>query len=92
MKPKHEIALDILKANVGELLLVELQSGRVCKILNIAWGYDLGEPSAHITTNISPQAEDEDGIEYPSVFFHADEVVRITVEENQAVLFESTIN
>ena len=88
MKPQHARALDILKSRQGELLFVELDSGERCKVVNVAWGNDLGEDAAHITTNISPMVADEDGFEYGSDFFQASDIVRIIDSASQGVLFE----
>jgi hypothetical protein len=83
-KPAHATALDILKRCTGEPSDVTLLSGRVVRVYNVAWGYDLNDPVAHITTNISPpQAADPTWD-----FFFADEVVRIVDPENGAIWFE----
>ena len=82
-KPSHATALDILKARNGEPSDVTLTPNRVVRVYNIAWGYDLGDPVAHITTNISPVPDD-----CPSDFFFADEIVRIVDPDNGAVWFE----
>jgi hypothetical protein len=34
--------------------MVRLADDRLLRVLNIAWGYDLGDDHAHVTTNISP--------------------------------------
>jgi len=39
------------------LTKVVLRDGRHLDVLNIAWGYDDGDPFAHITTNISPSRD-----------------------------------
>ena len=33
---------------------VRLRDGRTLQVTDIAWGYDLGDDHAHVTTNISP--------------------------------------
>jgi len=57
---------------------------------NVAWGYDLGEEVAHITTNISPGPNPEDHIQvtYEIDFFHANEIAKVEDVETGAVLFE----
>ncbi|HKB01895.1 MAG TPA: hypothetical protein VKD90_06725 [Gemmataceae bacterium] len=83
-KPSHATALDLLKCRTGEPLDVTLSSGLVVRVYNVAWGYDLDDPVAHITTNISPpQAADPTWD-----FFFADEIVRIVDPENGAIWFE----
>jgi hypothetical protein len=85
-KPQHAQALDILKKRNGVLSNVTLFNGRVVPVRNIAWGYDLGDPVAHITTNISPPSAES---KLPSDFFFANDIVRIVDPENGAVWFES---
>jgi hypothetical protein len=46
--------LATLRARDGQATTVVLKDGRSLEVLNIAWGYDEGEPFAHVTTNISP--------------------------------------
>ena len=44
----------------------------MCRVLNIAWGYDAGDSYAHITTNISPSVP---GLE--TDFFFTAEVIAV---------------
>ena len=46
--------MDLLHSRDGRETLIELDGGRQCRVLNIAWGYDSGDHYAHITTNCSP--------------------------------------
>jgi hypothetical protein len=39
----------------GVPTLVTLKSGRQLTVHNIAWGYDICDEYAHVTTNISPE-------------------------------------
>ncbi|MEV6601986.1 hypothetical protein AB0M36_34805 [Actinoplanes sp. NPDC051346] len=41
----------------GVETVVMLQDGRRLVVFDIAWGYDLGDQWAHVTTNISPGRE-----------------------------------
>jgi hypothetical protein len=43
----------------GERTLVQLRDGRRLSVINIAWGYDIGDEYAQITTNISSSVEGE---------------------------------
>ena len=70
--------IDALVARDGFRTLVELDSGRVLDVYNIAWGYDVGDDYAHITTNISPSVGD-----CPVDFFFSSEVVAISVDQTQ---------
>lgn len=84
-KPKHDRVLDLLKSRDGLPTDVTLADGRTIRSYNVAWGYDLGDLVAHITTNISPPDPDN---ELPVDFFFANEVVRIVDPENEAIWFE----
>jgi hypothetical protein len=69
----HDRALRILKRRNGKWSEVWLRDGRRVRVLNIAWGYDLSDPVAHVITNISPSLA---GADLPVDFFRTDEVVR----------------
>lgn len=47
----------LLVARDGRLTVAVLNDGSEAVFSNIAWGYDLGDQYAHITTNISPNVE-----------------------------------
>ncbi len=85
-KPSHATALDILKQRSSEPSDVALASGRMVRVYNITWGYDMGDTVAHITTNISPKPNAEHTID----FFFANEIVRIVDPDNEAIWFEVT--
>lgn len=85
-KPSHATALEILKLRNGEPSDVLLSSGQAIRVYNIAWVYDLGNPVAYVTTNISPRPE----VEHTSESFIADEVCRILDPENNAIWFDIT--
>jgi hypothetical protein len=59
-------------------------------VLDIGWGFDLGEDIAHITTNVSPGpgSEDESEHSWGVHFFHADQIVKIEDAETGAVLLD----
>ncbi len=93
-KQSHERALDILKSHDGVLVEVLLKSGQLLQVWNVAWGYDIGDKVAHITSNCSPSIDgkylgDEfmDG-EKPIDLFWADEIVRMTDPDSGAVWYE----
>ena len=44
----------------------------MCRVLNIAWGYDAGDSYAHITTNISPSVPG-----FETDFFSTKEVIAV---------------
>ena len=58
---------------------------------DVAWGYDLGEDVAHVTTNVSPPNVDyEVDFTYDVDFFRSNEVVRIEDVETGMLLFETS--
>ena len=50
--------IEIFKSRDAKETGVVLTSGAKYKVWNIAWGYDIGDEFAHITTNISPAQND----------------------------------
>ena len=89
-KLSHERALDILVYRCGRGSRVHLLDGSVCMTRDVAWGYDLGEDVAHITTNVSPgpDADEEVEFSYQIDFFYADRIAKIEDAETGGVLFE----
>jgi hypothetical protein len=53
-EPVDEDVVSLLRDRDERETVVELQDGRRCRVLNIAWGYDTGDHFAHITTNVRP--------------------------------------
>jgi hypothetical protein len=49
-----EDLVKLLHDREGLETVVMLQDGRHLVVYDIAWGYDIGDPWAHVTTNISP--------------------------------------
>jgi hypothetical protein len=66
--------------------IVVFKDGREATIFNIAWGYDLGDEFAHITTNISPEVE---GTKVD--FFFTSELEALLDGETRAPLFNFPI-
>jgi hypothetical protein len=85
-KPAHARVLDLLLQRQTKSLAtkVVLRSGRELMVYNVAWGYDMDDAVAHITTNISPNVPDV-GMD----FFFASDVVQIVDPENGALWFEA---
>lgn len=52
-----------------------LRDGRRLSVINVAWGYDIGDEYAHVTSNISP------GIDGESVDFFFTSDVEIVLDE-----------
>ena len=61
---------------------VVLFDGTTVLAYNIAWGYDLGDEYAHVTTNASPFIEG-----MPLDLFFTNEVARLVDPATQEVLF-----
>lgn len=74
--------IDALNDRDGTRSTVVLADGRTLTVFNIAWGYDMGEDHAHVTTNVSPDVPGQ------SVdFFRTENVVRVLGEDG-GVLYE----
>lgn len=54
VEPLDTELIQTFAAREGVVTHVNLTDGRQLTVHNIAWGYDQGDPFAHITTNISP--------------------------------------
>ena len=74
----------VLGARDGQLTDATLHDGRAISFLNVAWGYDLGERYAHITTNVSPRCD-----ELSVDFFYSSEVVSIADPPGGAILWQT---
>lgn len=83
-KPAYDVVLDLLKRRDDMATDITLDDGRTLRSQNIAWSFDLGNPVAHITINVSPPNPESN---LPVDSFFADEVVRIVDPENDADLF-----
>ena len=47
----------MFQARDGSPLRAVLRNGNVLTVFNIAWGYDMGDEYAHVTSNVSPAVE-----------------------------------
>jgi len=54
---RDDALIELLVKRDGIATVAVLEDGTEYTIFNIAWGYDLGDQYAHITTNISPSIE-----------------------------------
>ena len=75
--------IQTLRERDGKWTTIELKSGGNCRAVNIAWGYDIGDEWAHVTTNISP---DQEGASIDC--FYTSDVLRLVDEESGSILFE----
>ncbi|GAA4923283.1 hypothetical protein HD597_000384 [Nonomuraea thailandensis] len=55
--PQDQAILRLLQDRDGVATEVTLHDGTSLTVFNIAWGYDMGDVYAHVTTNISPDVE-----------------------------------
>jgi hypothetical protein len=81
-RPADEHAIRLLGRRDGEPTTVVLPGGTRCIVHNIAWGYDIGERYAHVTTNISP------GVEGAEVDFFETRNVASILDEHGWTLLE----
>jgi hypothetical protein len=79
--PRDVAILGVLQDRGGRLSEVQLKDGRLCKVWNIAWGYDAGDTWSHITTNISPEIAGQD-----IDFFFTHEVHTVQAPESADLL------
>jgi len=77
---KHII--NLFKNYDGVKLIVTLDGWEELIVNNIAWGYDIGDDYAHITSNCSP---DVDGTDMD--FFYTNEITSINIFSSQKVIF-----
>ena len=73
---KDKNIIDFFKGRDGFETKVELKNGRLISVWNIAWGYDIGDEYAHITTNISPNIDNA-----TIDFFFTNEISKILTDE-----------
>jgi hypothetical protein len=72
-EPRDADLIRLLVARAGAETQVTLNSRRVLHVITIAWGYDMGDAYAHVTTNISPAIEDR-----TVDFFYTCDVLKLT--------------
>ena len=77
-----ESMLAVLHERDGKPTRAILRDGRSLIVYNIAWGYDIGDDWAHITSNISPSLED-----VAVDFFYTSDVVQLDDVDTGDVLF-----
>ena len=80
-KPDVQL-IALFRGRDGMPTAVLLADGRSLLVWNIAWGYDMGDEYAHITTNCSPFVGKE-----PMDFFYTDEVIEVRDVDTGALLF-----
>jgi hypothetical protein len=74
--PADSALIELLNERDGRKTTVVLADGRRLDVWNIAWGYDMGDEFAHVTTNCSPFIEGT----RPDIFFTNE--VAMVLDEN----------
>jgi hypothetical protein len=79
--PRDVELLRVLQERDAVETVVVLRDGRRLHVHDIAWGYDMGDEWAHVTSNISP------GVEGASIdfFFTSDVVLMLDAATDRAV-------
>lgn len=81
-EPRDGDLVGLLNARDGIGTVVDVRDGDTFTVFNIAWGYDLGDEYAHITTNASPFVPGQ-----PIDFFFTDKVTQIRDASTGRVLY-----
>jgi len=84
---KDQHIIEIFKATDQLEKVVYLDNNTILKVFNIAWGYDIGDDFAHITTNISPEISNSD-----IDFFYTNEIQKIEERTNGKILYNREKN
>jgi hypothetical protein len=79
---EDEDLIALLKARDQLPTVVVLRGGKRLTVHNVAWGYDAGDPFAHVTTNASPFVEGA-----PIDVFSTEDVVAVIDPRDSAILF-----
>jgi hypothetical protein len=81
---QDEALLQVLETRADRESIVVLRDGRRLAVYDIAWGYDLGDSWAHVTTNVSPGSQ-----EAPVDFFFTSEVALVIDPETGGLVFRA---
>ena len=84
---KDQHIIEVFKTTDQLEKAVYLDNNTILKVFNIAWGYDIGDDFAHITTNISPKIRNSD-IDY----FYTNEIQKIEDGTNGKILYDREKN
>ncbi|MDB5203285.1 MAG: hypothetical protein JWQ27_2694 [Ferruginibacter sp.] len=77
---KDDHIIKIFKQRDSLETKVCLKSGFVISVWNIAWGYDIGDEYAHITSNVSPEA-----VNSTVDFFYTTDIEKMFDERNNEI-------
>ena len=80
--PRDEALIRLFQDRDGTATRVILRDKQLLTVVNIAWGYDMGDEFAHVTTNVSPT------VEGTSIdFFYTSDVESLSDPSSGDVLF-----
>ena len=83
--PRDVELLRVLRERDGVETVVVLRDGRRLVVHDIAWGYDIGDEWAHVTTNVSP------GVDGASIeFFSTIEVMEMIDPDTNGVIYTNS--
>ncbi len=82
VEPKDGTIIAVLKKRDGLPTVVVTRSGERYHVMNVAWGYNLGDHYALLTTNMSPTLEGE-----KVEAFYTEEILEIKDAETGYTIF-----
>ncbi len=83
-EPRDTQLIDLLRERDGRPTRVILRDGQLLTVLNIAWGYDMHDEFAHVTTNVSPFVEGSN-----IDFFYTSDVLAVSDPDSGDELFSA---
>jgi len=83
MEPVDSDLIQLLRDRDGIRTDVTLKDGRILAVFNVAWGYDMDDPFAHLSANVSPTVEG-----HALDFFFTHDVAAIADPETGSVLYD----
>lgn len=83
MEYKDKHVIDIFIVREGRPTIVILKNRGSLEVWNIAYGYDMGDEFAHITTNISPSVEGA-----TIDLFFTNEIIELIDPDKENVIFK----
>jgi hypothetical protein len=82
--PADSALIDLLRMRDGTVTAVHLATGDAFTVWNVAWGYDIGDAWAHVTSSVSPLV---DG--FAIDLFDTADVVRISDPADGLTLWQA---
>jgi hypothetical protein len=82
--PTDSALIDLLYSREDVGTSVHLRDGRVLEVFDIAWAYDPGEATAHITTNCGPPVPGR-----PIDLIRSSDVLRVVDPITGSILYDA---